>query len=198
MDQDIHKASGAVLPLGASRDVRDADKRAKEVEGLEILAYLAAFDSALYQRLDGSPDLRARRFVQPRWTTDNAIESRRNNMLGGDVVDEKHHPRPQRRHGRQFCGQFPLCRRELIHLGVIHGLNERAAGWEMPVQGSRPHAGLLGDLVEAGIGAGLRKRLLRHFQNALAVATGIGPRLAPGSRTLFGHKVTFPQSLEPM
>jgi hypothetical protein len=44
--------------------VGDADKRAKKVERLDVLAHLAAGDSIVHQRLHGPSELTLRTFIQ--------------------------------------------------------------------------------------------------------------------------------------
>ena len=58
-DEDIHKSPGAFLPVRAGRYVRDADQRAKQIEWLQISAYVSALDCALHQRINRSLNLSA-------------------------------------------------------------------------------------------------------------------------------------------
>jgi hypothetical protein len=49
-----------------------------------------------------------------------------------------------------------------------------------PSKGSRSNARPFGDVIKAGVRAGPSKRLLRHFQNALAVSPRVGARFSRG------------------
>src|SRR6266481_2816608 len=103
-DQDVHESPGAFLPVGAGGYVGDANQRSKQVEWLEVFAYVAAFDGSPHKCIDRSPNLNAGRIVQPRRTAADAIQCRCDDLLCGNVVDEKHHPGPQRLDRRQACG----------------------------------------------------------------------------------------------
>ena len=51
-DKDIHQPPGALLPVRAARYIRDADKRAKQVEWLEISTNVSTLNGALHQRIN--------------------------------------------------------------------------------------------------------------------------------------------------
>jgi len=48
-NEDIHESFGALLPVGASGHVSDADKSSQEINRVEVSPYVAALDSALHQ-----------------------------------------------------------------------------------------------------------------------------------------------------
>ena len=69
------------LPVGAGGYVGDANQRAKQVEWLEVFAYVAALHSSLHECIDRSPNLNAGRIVQPRRTAADAIQGRCDDLL---------------------------------------------------------------------------------------------------------------------
>src|SRR4029077_6093855 len=83
-DQDVHESPGAILPVGAGGYVGDANQRAKQVEWLEVFAYVAAVHGSLHKRINRSPNLKAGRIVQPRRTADDAIQRRCDDLLCGN------------------------------------------------------------------------------------------------------------------
>src|SRR5580658_5559544 len=69
----------------------------------------------------------------------------------------------------------------------------------MAIEGPRSNACLFSDVVEASVRAGPSKRLLRHLQNAFAVAQRIGARFSPGNFLSFGrHKKSCNQRKSPV
>ena len=59
-DEDIHETAGALPPVRARGDIRDADQSAEEIEGFKVFADVAAFDRAFHQHIDSSANLTAR------------------------------------------------------------------------------------------------------------------------------------------
>ena len=50
-NEDIHQPLGALLPVGTRSHVGHSDKCPKQIEWLDIFAYVAALGCALHQRL---------------------------------------------------------------------------------------------------------------------------------------------------
>ena len=67
--------------------------------------------------------------------------------------------------------------RQLSNFSTVHGFQQGVARGEVAIQGSRSDFSLPGNIVQAGVGARARERLLRDFQDALAVALGVSARL---------------------
>src|SRR5581483_8978615 len=57
-DEDVHESSRALLPIGSRGHVRHADQRAQQVEGIEVLAYVAALDGPFHEGVNRSLDVR--------------------------------------------------------------------------------------------------------------------------------------------
>ena len=158
----------------------DTDQRSKQVEGVEVAANVAALDRALHQRIDSSLDQPARTlksFEGPpttlfsagamicfaaMWSTNSSIHAR-NASIGGMVSANLR------------------CRRsQLFHFTPIDRFDQGVARGKVTIQSSGSDTRLFGNIVQAGVGAKAGKRLLRHFQNALAVALRVCARLSLG------------------
>ena len=55
-NQDIHESPGALLPIMAGAHMGDADKRTKQVRGVQIFSQIAVLFCAFYQFIDRSLD----------------------------------------------------------------------------------------------------------------------------------------------
>ncbi len=87
-DEDIYQSPGALLPVRAGRHVGDPDKRAKQIEWIEVFPYVATVDGALHQRINRSVDLSAGTLIQLRCTSDVRVQRRSDDLLRRDVIDE--------------------------------------------------------------------------------------------------------------
>lgn len=56
-DENLHESPRALLPVRARRDVRYADQSAKEIDRVEIFAYVTALDGTFHQGTHRFPDL---------------------------------------------------------------------------------------------------------------------------------------------
>ena len=172
----------------------DADERPKQVVGVKIFSQIAALFSAPHQFIDRSLDQAARAFIEPGRTSDQAVESGRNDMLRRDVIDEEQHPGSQGFDRRHCFSQLARRCGQLFHLASIDSFDQRIPRGEMAIQRTGSNAGLSGNLVKAGVCAESRKCLFRNFQNALSVALGIRARLASGGlERLSDHARNFLQ-----
>src|ERR1035441_6276882 len=86
--EDVHKSPGALLPVRAGRHVGDADKSPKEIDWIEVLAYVAALHRALHQGTNRFPDLSVGSFEHLRGTSDERIQRRGDDLLCRDIVNE--------------------------------------------------------------------------------------------------------------
>ena len=79
------------------------------------------------------------------------------------------------------CGQF-------FHFTPIDCFDQCVSGGKVTIQSSGSNASLFGDIVQAGVRAETGKRLLRHFQDALAIPLRIRARFSRGGCEKFrGH-----------
>jgi len=72
-NEDIHQSPGALLPVRAGRHVGDADQSPKQIDWIEVLAYVAALDRALHQCTNRFIDLSVRSFEHLLWISDQNI-----------------------------------------------------------------------------------------------------------------------------
>src|ERR1700722_4921520 len=127
-DKDIHQSLRALRPVRAGTHAAgDADERTKQVEGLDVLAYIAALDRPLHQRIDRAADLSARTFVQLRGATSIGVQGRGDDVLGLDVIDEQQHPGAQSLKRRQRRGELPFRRGHLLPFGAVDRLDQSIA-----------------------------------------------------------------------
>ena len=173
-------------PVGAGGYAGDADERAEQVEGLEVLADIAALNRAFHQRINRAADLGFGSFVELRRAAGIGVQRRGDDVLGLDVVDEQLHPGAQGFQGRQTLGELPFRRGQLFYFGAIDRFDQRVAGRKMAIQSSRAHPRFFGNVVQAGAGAVAGEGLLGHFQHARAVALSVGARFAVGGFGPFG------------
>src|SRR5258708_5967516 len=178
-DENIHKSSGALLPVRAEGHVGDSDQSAKKIEWLEVSTYVAARDGALDQRIDRSLDLSTRTFIQLGGASDEGIQCRGDDVLGGNVIDEQQHPGAQRFDRGHGISELPFRRGQLLYLSAINGFDQRIACRKVAIESSRSNACVFGDIIQAGVCAGPGKRLLGDVQNALAIALRISPGPSP-------------------
>jgi hypothetical protein len=187
-DEDVHQSFGALLPVRACGDEGYADERPQKIVGVEIAAEIAAVDGALGQQFNGFADLTAGTFKELRCAAHHGIERRGDDLLGGHVVDEQQHPGSQRFERRHRFSKIVRCSGQFFNMSAIDRLDEGIPGREMAIQGSGSDARLSGDVVEAGVGAVASKGLFGHFQDALAIAQGIGAGFARSGLCSFcGH-----------
>ena len=67
---------------------------------------------------------------------------------------------------------------------AIDRFDQGVSRGKVAIQSSRSHPCLFGNVVQAGVRARAGKRLLRHLQNALAVALRVGARFSRDRRFL--------------
>jgi len=154
------------------------DQRSKQVEGYEIVAYVAALDGALHQRINRSLNQTARTLEELRRTAYQAIQRRSNDLLRRNVVNEQQHPGSQCLNRRHRPGELALGRSQLFHFTPIDRFDQGVSGGKVTVQSSGSNSCLFGNIVQAGVRAKTCKRLLRHLQNTLAVPLRIRARLS--------------------
>ncbi len=168
--------------------MEDADEGTDKVIGVDIGAEIAARDSALDGGDEGAVDQRARAFDEAHGAAGDGIHRGNDERFGGDVVDEEQHPGAERFERRQVGGEALLGGGKLFHFAAVDGFDQGVAGGKVAVERARADAGLAGDIVEARGGAVAGEDLLGNLKDALAVALGIGARLAGGWRWfLFRH-----------
>ena len=169
----------ALLPVRSGRHTRYPDQGAKQVEGLQIFAYVATFDRAFYQRADSSLNLRARTLIQLGGTADNRMQSWANDLFRRNVVDEQQHPGAQCFNGRQACREPILGCGQFFHLAPIDRFNQRIACRKVAIQSSRSHTCLFRNVVQAGalapdrVNPSFAASRMRH-----TVALRVGARLS--------------------
>ena len=86
--QDVHKSPRVLVPFRIGRHAGDADKSPQQIDRIQVLAYVAALHRALHQGPNRFPDLCVGSFEQLRGTSGERMQSRGNNLLGRDIVDE--------------------------------------------------------------------------------------------------------------
>ena len=59
-DEDVYQFRGAFLPVRGGRYIRDADKRAKQIDCIKVFPYVTAFDGAFDQSTNSPPGLTVR------------------------------------------------------------------------------------------------------------------------------------------
>ena len=119
-----------------------ADERPKQIEWVEISAYIAALDRALYQRVNRSLDQTAGTFIQLRGASHHRIQRRGDDLLGRDVVDEQQHPGSQRFKRGHGLGEIALCCRQFLHLSPVDRLDECISRGKVAIQSSGSDARL--------------------------------------------------------
>ncbi|HTA66786.1 MAG TPA: hypothetical protein VK776_00850 [Bryobacteraceae bacterium] len=80
------------------------------IDGVEVLAYVAAFDRPLHECANRFPDLRVGSFEDFLRISDQRIQGRRDDLLRGDVVNKQQHPGSQRFDRRESLSEFPPLR----------------------------------------------------------------------------------------
>lgn len=85
----LHQSARALLPVRAGRHISDADESSKEIDGIEVLSYVAALDRPLHECTNRLPDLAVGRFKHLFRIADQRVEHRGDDLLRGDVVDEQ-------------------------------------------------------------------------------------------------------------
>jgi len=158
--------------------VGNPDQRSKQVEGYEIVAYVAALDGALYQRINRALDQTARTLEEFRGASDETIQCGGYDLLRRNVVNEQQHPGSQCLNRGHGLGEFSLCHSQLFHFAPIDRFDQGVARGKVTIQSPRAHIRLFGNLVQAGVSAKTCKRLLRNLQNTLAVPQRIGAGLS--------------------
>ena len=88
-NKDIDQPSRALRPVRAGRDIGDADDSPKEIERVEVLAYVAALDRALHERKKRFMNLGVGRFEYLLWVADERIQHGGDDMLRLHSVDEQ-------------------------------------------------------------------------------------------------------------
>jgi len=68
--------------------VGNADQCPKQVEWVEISAYVAVLNRALDQRINRSLNLSARTFIELRGASDVCIQRRSDDLLRRNLIDE--------------------------------------------------------------------------------------------------------------
>lgn len=154
------------------------DQRSKQVEGYEIVAYVAALDGALHQRINRALDQTARALEELRRASDETIQCGGYDLLRRNVVNEQQHPGSQCLNRRHCLGELTLRRSQLFHFTPIDRFDQGVSGGKVTVQSSGSNSCLFGNIVQAGVRAKTCKRLLRHLQNTLAVPLRIRARLS--------------------
>src|ERR1700722_16968045 len=91
-DEDVYQSPGALLTFGTGAHMENTDHRAKQIKGLKVSSHIPALFRTLHQLIDRSLDQAARTFIEPGRTSDNAVESGRNDVLCRDVNDKQQHP----------------------------------------------------------------------------------------------------------
>src|SRR5580658_950756 len=88
-NKDIDQPSRALLPVRAGRDIGDAYDSPKEIDRVEVLAYVAALDRPLHEGAQRFMNLGVRRFEYLLWVADQRIQHRGDDMLRLHSVDEQ-------------------------------------------------------------------------------------------------------------
>ena len=154
------------------------DQRSKQVEGYEIVAYVAALDGALHQRINRALDQTARALEELRRASDETIQCGGYDLLRRNVVNEQQHPGSQCLNRRHCLGELTLRRSQLFHFTPIDRFDQGVSRGKVTIQSARAHFRLFGNVVQAGVRTKTGKRLLRRLQNALAVPLRIRARLS--------------------
>ncbi len=131
--QDVYQPPGALLTIGTGSHMEDTDHGAKQIGGVKVSSHIAALFRMLHQFIDRSLDQAARTFIEPGRTSDNAVESGRNDVLCRDVVDKQQHPASQgfdRGHRR---GELASSRGQLFHFTPVDGFDQRVSRGKMPI-----------------------------------------------------------------
>ena len=161
--------------------MRDADQRPKQIECIQISSQIAAPLRALHQLIDRALDQAARTFIEPGRASDHAIESRRNNVLCSDVIDQQQHPGSKGFDRGHRLGEAARRGGQFLHLVPVNTFDQRIPRREMAIKGTSANARLLRDFVQTGIGTLAGKGSLRDFKNTPVVAQRVCTRF-PGGR----------------
>jgi hypothetical protein len=177
--------------------VEDADEGPDEVIGVGVGAEIAAGDGPLDGGYEGGVDERAGAFDEAHGAAGDSVHCGNDEPFAGDVVNEEQHPGAEgfeRRHGG---GEALLGGGEFFNFAAVDGFDKSVAGGKVAVERAGANTRLAGDIVEAGGGAVACEDRFRDFKDALAVALGVGARLAGGRRwreLLFRHTPSLPKS----
>ena len=79
-------------PVGSGGDARHPGESAQQIERLEIGSDVAAIYGAIDEGVDRGSDPRAGGLIDLRWPSNKSVERRRDDLLGGHVVDEEQQP----------------------------------------------------------------------------------------------------------
>jgi hypothetical protein len=108
-DEDIYESFCALLPVRAGHHVGDADKRPKEIDRIEVLADVAAFDRALRQRANRFVHLSVGSFEHLLTIADQGIERWGDELFCCDGINEEQQPGSQRFDRCHGLGELSLC-----------------------------------------------------------------------------------------
>jgi hypothetical protein len=94
-NQDIHQPPCVLLPVGAGRDVGDANDSPKEIHWVKILAYVAALDRALHERANCFMNLWIGPFEHLLGVANKRVQHGSDDLLRFDRVNEQQQPGAQ-------------------------------------------------------------------------------------------------------
>ena len=132
-DENVYQPSGALLPIMAGAHMGDANHRSKQVGGVQIASHVAAPLRAFHQLLHRSLYQAARVFIESGSASDDAVESGRNDLLRGNVIDQQQHPGSQGFDRGQRRGEAAARRGQPFHLTPVDRLNQRVPRREMAI-----------------------------------------------------------------
>jgi hypothetical protein len=107
-DKNLHQSPRALLPVRAGRDIGDADKSAKQIDRVNVLAYVAALDRALHECAKRFMHLGLGRLEHLLGVADERIQHRGDNLLHFDGINEQQQPGSQGLHRGQSVRELSL------------------------------------------------------------------------------------------
>jgi hypothetical protein len=164
---------------GVVRRHAQAGHRAEKLISVDIAADRAVGDRGLEQ----SAECRSQLLIEVAW---QIVERRVAGMqglgesaLGSDERRVSLHPARQGIEGRERLCKHGREVRAGVHFTAEHGGDQIGALWKVPVEGSKPNVGLVGDLAHRRIDAGDREHLLGGEEQGVETALRVGAHATP-------------------
>ena len=151
-----------------------ADEGTNEVLGPGVCAKGSAIDGSLGCLREGGMDDAASSFNEARGTAWDGVHGGKDEHLAGDVVDEKKHPGAESFQRRQAGSEAFFGVSELFDTGAVDRFDQGFARGKVTIEGAGTDAGTAGDVIKRGVGSVLSEDMPGDFQDAIAVALGVG------------------------
>jgi NAD(P)-dependent dehydrogenase (short-subunit alcohol dehydrogenase family) len=156
----------------------DAINSTQHVHGIDIWPKISAGDGTARERIGSLFHDAGGLLIYLRRTASHRVQRGGNNSFRSDVVDEHQHPGSEGLDRRQFSRKLSLRFGQPLDFADIDRGQQVIARGKVTVERARSDLCAFGDLVHAGFRATARKDLLRHLEDAFAVALRVGAWLA--------------------